>query len=382
MSSKMHNKKVKHQKGLTLIEVLLAMIIGIILTTALVQITDSFRNSSSIERAQIQIQDTGHFAMYYLTRALRHNGYLGGRDADGWGDHENTSDNSFGFTVKFDKINTNSIFDVKLRAFEVDGTGSFSPAPALNDMIALRDAKIVKPNSDVISVVYVQPAYDTLSQDMSTPSSNVVLTGNPTVVFNTGDLVYIGNKSDGDIFRVTNDPADTDPPELAHANSENTSNEIKHAFKMGETGEETKIHHFRGDTFFIGDTGRTNKQSGEAIYALYQLALDDDPDEAVEIIEGVEHMELLYGIDQSGESIRYVSADNAAFDPNKVIGVKIALLVESGQPVLSSNDTKDYQLLNVAVGPSQAIKHPGNTHMRRVFTTAANLKNAASYLFD
>lgn len=374
MNITIHNRRVTQQQGFTLIEVLLAMVIGLILTTALVQITDSFRNSTTLERSQVQIQDTGHFAMYYLSRAIRHNRFFGPRPPEGWVDDES----GINVAANFNNVSSSVISDFQFRAFEVDSTGSFSPSPSLDDMKALENADIVKPNTDVISIIYVDPASDSLDADLSTLSSNVVVSGSPTVTFNTGDLVFISDKTTYDIFRITNDPADTDPPELAHGSSQNSRDTLNHIYKSSDT----TVHHFRGDTYFIADTGRTNRTSGATVYSLYRLALDESPSTAVEVIEGVEHMELLYGIKQNSDAIQYVSASNAAFDPDRVISVKVAILVESGEPALSNNDTNDYQLLDVTVGPNGTIDHESNTHMRRVFTTAINLKNAPSYLYD
>ena len=55
--------------------------------------------------------------------------------------------------------------------------------------------------------------------------------------------------------------------------------------------------------------------------------------------EGVEDMQVLYGIDQNGDGVadRYVNADNVG-NWSQVVSIQVALLVSSVVPALSADE--------------------------------------------
>jgi len=99
------------------------------------------------------------------------------------------------------------------------------------------------------------------------------------------------------------------------------------------------------------------------------------------IVEGVENMQVLYGVDSSGDGIAnvYVNATAVAAgvvvtgtaDWNRVVSVRVALLVNTGQVVSGDNDTTAYALLDAApVTPATNLGF-----RRRVFTTTIPIRN-------
>lgn len=105
-----------------------------------------------------------------------------------------------------------------------------------------------------------------------------------------------------------------------------------------------------------------------------------DADNPVIIAEGVENLQILYGIDTDadadgigGDRIAntYVSAANIASEVN-VVSVRIAILVNSVDSVSSGTDSNLYTLLNAPpLGPFN------DTLYRRTFTRTIMLRNRA-----
>ena len=99
------------------------------------------------------------------------------------------------------------------------------------------------------------------------------------------------------------------------------------------------------------------------------------------LIEGVENMQILYGVDSTGDGIAnsYVNATAVAAgvvaagtaDWSRVVSVRVALLVDTGQTVSPDNDTGGYVLLDAApITPASNL-----TFRRRVFTTTVPIRN-------
>lgn len=97
------------------------------------------------------------------------------------------------------------------------------------------------------------------------------------------------------------------------------------------------------------------------------------PNTAIELAAGVENMQILYGEDTSadGTADRYVLPSAAGFDFNRVVSVRIALLVRSTNEVASATDTKTYNLIGTVFDPVD------DRRLRRVYTSTIALRNRA-----
>lgn len=96
----------------------------------------------------------------------------------------------------------------------------------------------------------------------------------------------------------------------------------------------------------------------------------DGESAAVTLVEGVESMQILYGVDDdnNGVSNRYISAVEIN-DWNAIVSVRIALLARS-QDNIGKKVTQDFRLLDAPkITKNDSIAH-------RVFTTTIPLRNA------
>lgn len=89
-----------------------------------------------------------------------------------------------------------------------------------------------------------------------------------------------------------------------------------------------------------------------------------------EVAAGVERLHMLFGVDTSGDGVAdsYVNAAAAAWD--KVVAVKIYLLLRSENADPTYKDTKTYQLGDITVDPN-----PDDGYHRTVFDTTITLRN-------
>lgn len=93
--------------------------------------------------------------------------------------------------------------------------------------------------------------------------------------------------------------------------------------------------------YYIGITTRTTS-SGEPIYALYRKDLWRDKNQQIEIIDGVENMQIRYAVKSSyNNTLNYFSSSQIT-DWSRVIAVKVYLLVVSSHNVNYINQASQF----------------------------------------
>jgi type IV pilus assembly protein PilW len=91
-----------------------------------------------------------------------------------------------------------------------------------------------------------------------------------------------------------------------------------------------------------------------------------------ELIEGIEAMQIRYGVDTDGDRLvnSYVTADAVA-NWNRVISVSFALLIRSVEPD-SPPSAQTFSMMGTAVGPF------ADRYQRTLYTTTVTLRNTTS----
>lgn len=98
------------------------------------------------------------------------------------------------------------------------------------------------------------------------------------------------------------------------------------------------------------------------------------------LVEGIDSLQVLYGIDDSGGTSRspsrYVSADTvtAGNDWPNVLAIRIALLANSVATLTPAPQNRNYVLLDAA--PLAAADLGNDNRARQIFSTTIHLKNA------
>ncbi len=94
------------------------------------------------------------------------------------------------------------------------------------------------------------------------------------------------------------------------------------------------------------------------------------------LVEGIDSLQVLYGIDDAGGTsrspTRYVSADNVP-DWNDVLAIRIAVLANSVSTLTPAPQNRNYVLLDAA--PLAAADLGNDNRARQIFSTTIQLKN-------
>lgn len=342
----MHRKR--RQTGLSLIELLIALTIGAFLVLGVVNVLVSNKRSSQLETSLARLQENGRSAIDLLVADINDAMYIGCKSSVG------------NLTVMADGITWTGI-----QGYERN-TGGWSPAlPAkLTDLTS-----VARSGSDVINLQHSRPAGTALSGVVVPADTSVGVTSNPQCI-SQGDLVVVASCVTSHLFRVTNTPTcGTAATDLAFASTGNTVTSMEPGYDTDDL-----LLRFFDKTWFVADTGRRRTAAEIPVFALFRRIGSDTE----EMIEGVEYLQITYGQQLDDGNVRYVPADNASLEMEDVISVRIAILLQSFEPVLKTPDSGVYQLLDESIGSTGTVVHNGDQTLRRVFSTTVALRNRAA----
>ncbi len=330
----------KYQKGLTLVELMIAMVLSLVLVAGVTQIYISTKQTYRLTEAQSRIQENGRFALYVLSRDIRM--------ADFWGC---ASSSSADITITNNLDTSSAGYDSDIHNFSdgVDGTEGAAGQP---DSITIQGAF----NSGIV----VETPYATL------PSANIkISTGNG---LKQGDIVLVSDCLSGDVFQISNNNPDSGGVVVHNtgsATSPGNSNNLyagscpgvnAHCLSKVYKGD-ASIYKLGVKKFYIG----TGASTEPALFVT-------ENGETRELVEGVENMQILYGEDTDGDLTPnyYVDAD-AVTDMEQVVSVKVSLLLHSMENNVTSS--------NLVVAYNGGTSTIANRRLGRVFSATINIRN-------
>lgn len=321
----------RNQHGVTLIEIMIALVVGLILTGGILQVFASSQQTNRVHEAISRMQETGRMALEVISRDARM--------ADFWGcaaDIGNVTNN----------LDSTGAGFIDFDAGGVDGTEGAGGAP---DTLVFRGGES--------SGLNLEPPYGPQA------SSNVkVSAGND---LQQGDIVLLSDCESADIFQITNaNPGGAGT--VVHNTGSGTSPGNYNATNPGCPGGGnahclSKV--YGADATLFGTTTTTYivAPGSEGEPALFRNGL--------EFLDGVENLQVLYGEDTDGDSVAnyYVDA-NQVGDMNRVISVRFAVVVRSARDRLTNGVNQTYDLLGANVTSA-------DTRLRQVYSTTVTIRN-------
>ncbi|QID19734.1 hypothetical protein G3580_05765 [Nitrogeniibacter mangrovi] len=339
------------QYGLSLIELMIGMLIGLILVGGMIALFVSNRQTYRYNEELARLQENSRYAVSTIERTLRMAGHIG--------------------CAKLQDIGTGNFTDEwisapagdmkNINAIEAQQFGS-----AYSGIVS--DAGYTAVNgSDVITVVYGSGASASMpaNAEFDAGATSLVIQNN-ALGFKNGENVLIASCEAAGIARISNTPGSGNNVTLQFDTS--GGNNSRDGFSKVSFADETRIMRLANTTFFIGpSTGRTTNRQGQAFNSLYVAAPGLASNQVSEMVEGVVDMVVSYGVPAStggSEVSKYENsaallADIAAgtLKWNDVIAVKVDLL-------LSSVDDS-------VISDSQGIVFNGKTYAdKRLYTVA------------
>lgn len=287
------------QRGMTLMELLVAMALGAVLLLTLTQFYSHARRAYTLQSEQARLQENARLALTLIGREVRMAGYLGCDAA-----------------VTVVTTATTSP-DLPTAAFALRGyeNGAGWTAPKGVTRVA---------GSDVLRVIRAVPGRSLLAADMASPDAALSLTVNGEGL-ESNDRLIVSNCLGADLFCASSISALT----IQHASSCNSSAALSRAYSAG-----AQVMAYAQTQFFIGIN-----PSGRA--ALYQVAWNGSGlGSAQEWVEGVADLQLRLGLDTNMDGeVDSEAAPSAVNDWSQVKRVRVSLLMEGAEAVLEAGQT-------------------------------------------
>lgn len=380
---KIRRLRLKADAGMSLIELLIALVLGMTLAAGVIQIYVGSTTTERSQEARLRMQEGGRFGINFLSQEIRMAGYLGCL-----GSIEGTSANNIingppnhfqpGWGIQgweaggtAPGVTSNSTLNVAETATD---SGEWSTGDA-NIVMPVFNAV---PNSDIIRVWGGAGTAGTVSViNQGTPPT---LTVETNAGISANDFLMISDCEQVDIAQACVVAADAAPAttSLVTLSTGCAPGNDNGARITSETsaGALAEVVRLQGTVFYVGKRGGLAANPPALFRA--QLAANGNLAAAEELIEGVESMQILYGVnideDVRSTADAYLTADLVT-QWQDVISVRITLLMQSiddgtvPQPQAYTFNGVDYD------GADGGL--PADRRVRRIFTTTVSLRNRA-----
>ena len=336
----------RFQTGITMVEILIALVISMFLLGGVIQVYIANKASYTFTEAVGRIQENGRYAIEQLAQDLRMAGFFGCALWDPEDDEDvvnNLDPNGVGYSDQHDFLNGDLIGGT-----EGDGLNG-------SDSIEIRGVKPGQYN--------VQPPYNVDS------AAQIFITANDEI--QPDDIVMISNCRGADIFQVTN----------ATQSANSNSMSVVHNTGTGEPGNYNPDNCKGGNAHCLSQTYGADA----ALFRLQALIYDIRPGASgepalwrsevgradVELVEGIEQMQVLYGLDTDDDDFpnRYLTIDQVAnpYDTYDIVSVRVMLLVRSADQFVAE-EPQTYTFNGATVTPN-------DRRLRQEFTATVTLRN-------
>jgi type IV pilus assembly protein PilW len=340
------------QRGLTLVEILVAITLSLLLMAGTIQIFLASKQAYRTEDALSRVQENGRFAMGFVATDIRKAGYTGCLPPDAISSIEVRLNNAANYDWDISNLVTGN---------EATGANSWSPAlpTALNGLN-------IKSGTDVITIRYMASN----GVDLVPPySDSAQLFIDPSVasLFGDGDIAMVTDCQKGTLFQITNLQPSGGKINVVHSNASLTPGNDQSLFN-NSYGEDAELAVFVTEAFYIKD----NANGVPALYRSWLTTTANTPGlSQQELVEGIENMQVLYGedTDNDGTANRYVTADNVT-DMSKVVSVRISLLARSNDDHVTINK-QTYHFPTMSAATTTAA----DNRLRHAFNTTITLRN-------
>jgi type IV pilus assembly protein PilW len=262
-----------HQAGLSLLELLIAMTIGMILVITIGYAYIGAKQSFRTQDAQSRIQENARYAFESTAHDIRMAGYTGGVSPDA--------------TNRINIVKDPTAWDPQLKdLYGRPLLGDDDNPPKVNDCATPRVPACYL-GGDIINVVRVDNDSEYDTNDATTnPISAITLAATEAKAPDARDILVLADYTRTGVFQASSVVGKTITI-TANADTPGNSQDNLGNFDPA-AGTARKLYLLRGVTYYIA-----SNPSGEP--ALYRRLLGKTAGE--EILEGVERMTIRYGVD-------------------------------------------------------------------------------------
>ncbi|XOV82163.1 MAG: PilW family protein [bacterium] len=363
------------QTGFSILELLISLLLGLVVIAGIVQLFVGNSRTYEIVTAQSRLQENARYSFDFISQAARDAGYFGCAPED-----------DFIINGLVGTWNNIPEYDLSrpLDGFDTNGDGTYSPtdlltlprtegATNLNVHIAGNgiDGTSLDPASDIVIFRSVEQPVARLNAVLQSDADPEVFTPGGEPEFEVDDVVVISDCEQAAMFKVTGVAVAGDVTTLSRTDGAGFFDNTTTVTTLGGDtlpaanppplsvlgrayGGASTVGRVQTTIFYVAQSA-IDTDSG-VINALWRKVGREGP---VELVQGVDAMEVFYGIDTTNDDVvnvnRYVPFDDVA-DINSVVAVRVRLDIVSPETVQLQDGTRD--------------------RLRRTFSKTISIRNA------
>ncbi|MES2673268.1 MAG: PilW family protein [Pseudomonadota bacterium] len=343
------------QTGLSLIELMISITLGLILLTGVMKVFLSSKTVYSTQQALSRVQETGRLAIDFMSRDIRMAGFMGCESNQIKGKNLNVI-NALKTPTDFKYNFVEAVYGYTAATVP---SGLVPTPKALTDIIVVRSA-----TGEGASVTATSDATN-INIKVTSKIDGACGTTNRVSGFCKDDLAVVTDCVKSRVFQITDI---SDSGLVSHVEAGTPGNAV---FDWGT--ETSAIYKSGAELLLVSNTVYFIAPGTSLRPSLWQKINNGTP---MELLEGVENMSITYGVDTDASADlipnMYVRAGLVtAANWKKVVSVRIELLVAS----IENNVIPEVQKysFNVAANPSPI--DPGDRRLRQVFTTTIGIRS-------
>lgn len=265
------------QRGLTLIELMIAMLLGMLITAGVIQIFISAKQAYRLQENISRLQENGRFAMNYLSKDVRMAGFVGCVSKvtpTNIATPKNPNPNPYVVPAINSAIEGMNNVTSNNWSFDSVNNPTF---PCSNECIK---------DTDVISFQSAGSCNAPVSGNTAPDNANLKIPSTNTCDIQKFDVLIVSDCTNADIFvtnNTVNDSGNSALVNVTQANAQNSQPKLAHSF-----GNDAEIYKPQLISYFI-------RYGASGVPALWRA--DNARGGVAELIEGIENMQILYGVD-------------------------------------------------------------------------------------
>ncbi|MEE9494786.1 MAG: PilW family protein [Gammaproteobacteria bacterium] len=360
----------KKQQGLTIIEIMIAILLSTLLLTGVIQIFVSTKHSYRIQDGLSRIQENGRFGIQMISQDVQMGGFYGCNDGQIITNHLNDS-TDLQFQYDYSIAGYNDLTSTP--ALLTSANTSITPDTG-TDVIIIR-----RPEGEPYRLAGISTK-DNITIEAPSVISNLC-NNSATMVngFCPGDIMLVAdcNKSivfQSGTFTVSGTPPNriatiTHPTGSTPGNSKDEWGGVSDMPNQFANDANSVVYHLATIMYYV--------QTVNGIPTLFRYQNGDFD----ALVDGVEDMQIQYGEDTNNDGIADSYVDAFAYDAttqarwNSIVATKIKLLIRSVNNNLTEQ-TLSYSFNGNTV--TTANMASDDKYIRREFVTTVALRNHAS----
>jgi type IV pilus assembly protein PilW len=309
------------QRAFSLVELMVALLLGSIVTLGLVNMFSATQQTYQVLQGQARLQEGARYALDFVARPLRMAGFIG--------------------CVSLRTVDVRSVLvgapgfavdaNVPLQGYEATDDSPPTWSPALATLPAAIDTDAIVPGTDVLVVRHASTQDRLqLTATQVNPNSDLV-TSVPAVAarYAAGTIALVSDCDKATLFQVSGNATAGGAFTIRHAtggglvpgNATTTLAEDNTVFDGTAS-----VYRVSTTVFFVAPGAGTNNR-GNTPTSLWRSVDGAAPEE---LVEGVEDLQLSYGVDtdDDGAPNRYLTIQNVV-DADDIVTVRVQMTVNS-----------------------------------------------------